>query len=315
MTTTTAIAAQAVETVCDECAGEGSSRRTWWQACGYLAAPPRTGPPTTASGSCARLPMRRHRPVRARSGSRHLRQIRPITPRGPGVPSTLAQPSLGQADHRWARHRSGIVWGGAVLGGAVLGDPAGLRRPPHRRGPRPPGSPRPPHPGGAGGGATAAPRPAHGCPRCRRKAAGSGPERLVLECRGPRQGAGLTLAGSPGSDPAPPWLSPSPGPRVAGYLPAAVNDDFVDQRRRPGRRRGGRTLTLGRIRNYGEHRDVPSRPALHRRSSSGAFNRSPGKVRPFPSRSTDFKPCSRVNRGHLRNGNDHHRFRREVVLR
>src|SRR6185312_11123887 len=29
----------------------GSSPTTWWRPCGYPAAPPRTGPPTTASGS------------------------------------------------------------------------------------------------------------------------------------------------------------------------------------------------------------------------------------------------------------------------
>jgi hypothetical protein len=51
VTTTTAIAPQAVETACDECAGDGSSPTTWRRACGYPAAPPRTGPPTTASGS------------------------------------------------------------------------------------------------------------------------------------------------------------------------------------------------------------------------------------------------------------------------
>src|SRR5271166_1472038 len=40
-------------------------------------------------------------------------------------------------------------------------------------------------------------------------------------------------------------------------------DDLIDQRRR--RRRGiGGVVTVGRITDYGEHRDVPSQPALLR---------------------------------------------------
>ena len=51
MTTTTAIAAQAVETACDECAGDGQLAYDLEAAMWYPAAQPRTGPPTTASGS------------------------------------------------------------------------------------------------------------------------------------------------------------------------------------------------------------------------------------------------------------------------
>ena len=68
--------------------------------------------------------------------------------------------------------------------------------------------------------------------------------------------------------------------RLGQHPPRTLPDDLVDQRRRPGRRRGGRTLTLGRIRNYGEHRDVPSRPALHRRSSLEPSIGHPGRYAP-----------------------------------
>ena len=43
---------------------------------------------------------------------------------------------------------------------------------------------------------------------------------------------------------------------------------------------------------YSEHRVVPSRPALSRRSCLEPFNGHPGRYCRIPSRSTDFKHCS-----------------------
>jgi hypothetical protein len=62
-----------------------------------------------------------------------------------------------------------------------------------------------------------------------------------------------------------------------GQHPAGTHThDLVDQRRR--RRCGiGGVVTVGGIRDYGEHRDVPSRPALPRRSSLEPSFGHPGR--------------------------------------
>jgi hypothetical protein len=49
------------------------------------------------------------------------------------------------------------------------------------------------------------------------------------------------------------------------HPPRTLPDELVDYRRRS-RRRRSRTVAVSRIRNYSEHRVVPSRPALSRRS-------------------------------------------------
>src|SRR6185312_14675051 len=78
------------------------------------------------------------------------------------------------------------------------------------------------------------------------------------------------------------------------HPPRTLSDDLVDYRRRS-RPRRTRTIAVSRIRNYSEHRVVPSRPALSAPVLLGTFHRSPGKVRPIPSRSTDFKHCSHAS--------------------
>jgi hypothetical protein len=53
------------------------------------------------------------------------------------------------------------------------------------------------------------------------------------------------------------------GPPRLGQPPTgALADDLVDQRRRSRRRRISGLITVDGIRDYGEHRDIPSRPAL-----------------------------------------------------
>ncbi|HEX7426229.1 MAG TPA: response regulator [Mycobacterium sp.] len=55
-------------------------------------------------------------------------------------------------------------------------------------------------------------------------------------------------------------------------------DEFVDQRRP--RRCRTRTIAVGGIRNYSEHRVVPSRPALLRRSCLEPSSGHPGRYAP-----------------------------------
>src|SRR4029079_11542881 len=86
-----------------------------------------------------------------------------------------------------------------------------------------------------------------------------------------------------------------PRPQGLGqHPPRTLADELIDHRRRS-RPRRTRTIAVSRIRNYSEHRVVPSRPAFAAPVSLGTFNLSTGKVRPIQSRSTDFKHCSPPN--------------------
>src|SRR6185312_800388 len=63
------------------------------------------------------------------------------------------------------------------------------------------------------------------------------------------------------------------------HPPRTLSDDLVDYRRRS-RPRRTRTIAVSRIRNYSEHRVVPSRPALSRRSCLEPFIGHPGRYAP-----------------------------------
>ena len=70
------------------------------------------------------------------------------------------------------------------------------------------------------------------------------------------------------------------GPQGLGqHPPRTLSDDLVDYRRR-GRPRRTRTIAVSGIRNYSEHRVVPSRPALSRRSCLEPFIGHPGRYAP-----------------------------------
>jgi hypothetical protein len=86
VTTTTAIAAQAVETGATNAPATGSWPSTWRRACGYPAAPPRTGPPTTASGSVCSTACNATGPAPCGwiRDAAIVRPVGPVTPRGPG---------------------------------------------------------------------------------------------------------------------------------------------------------------------------------------------------------------------------------------
>jgi hypothetical protein len=63
------------------------------------------------------------------------------------------------------------------------------------------------------------------------------------------------------------------------HPPRTLSDDLVEHRRRS-RPRRTRTIAVSRIRNYSEHRVVPSRPALSRRSCLEPFIGHPGRYAP-----------------------------------
>src|SRR6476646_3762432 len=63
------------------------------------------------------------------------------------------------------------------------------------------------------------------------------------------------------------------------HPPRTLADELIDHRRRS-RPRRTRTIAVSRIRNYSEHRVVPSRPALPRRSSLEPFIGHPGRYAP-----------------------------------
>jgi hypothetical protein len=67
--------------------------------------------------------------------------------------------------------------------------------------------------------------------------------------------------------------------RLGQHPAGTLTHDLVDQRRRRRCAIGG-VVTVGGIRDYGEHRDVPSRPALPRRSSLEPSFGHPGRYAP-----------------------------------